>query len=253
MVQANLEGRKTTTRRIVDPQPIWNVDKDGNLYEGNHKGYVKVDGHPDWAHQFAHEFAKRKKGDLIWVRENFRVNSWVPDDGELTFRYEADGAVSPYLVVDDDESDCENFNRYWQQSCDDLLKAGYQPDKQELFHDYDYRALRLRPNIFLPKVAARIWLQVASVRVERLQDISEEDAKAEGIEAKETKLGPSYIDYNTGFCNGLLTAKECFRTLWQSINGGDSWQGNPWVWVISYNILSTTGKPYLTEKSAPNP
>jgi hypothetical protein len=260
MVQAILEGRKTITRRIVEPQPIWSVDQDGNLYEGNHKGYVKVDGHPDWPNQFAYQFARWKKGDLLWVREGFRVNSWVPDDAELTFRYEADGAISPYMMVDPEGIDCDRFNKYWEQSCDDLAKAGYEPGEDERYADYDCKALRLRPNIFMLKEAARIWLKVESIRVERLQDISEEDARAEGVK-------PAHCESNEGCPSSLCkekcaaigewwnylapdgegfpaySAKESFESLWKSINGTESWQANPWVWIISFKVLSTTGKP----------
>lgn len=74
-----------------------------------------------------------------------------------------------------------------------------------------------KPCTFMPKDAARIWLKITGVRVERLQDISEEDAKAEGIFAE--------------------SAKECFQTLWQSINGEGSWNDNPWVWVIEFERI----------------
>lgn len=74
-----------------------------------------------------------------------------------------------------------------------------------------------KPSIFMPKDATRIWLKITGVRVERLQDISKEDAKAEGIFAE--------------------SAKECFQTLWQSINGEGSWNDNPWVWVIEFERI----------------
>lgn len=244
MVQAILAGRKTMTRRIVKPQPIWNVDIDGNLFEGNHKGYVKVDGHPEWAHQFAREFAKWNVGDVLWVRENFRVNSWVHDDGEVNFRYEADGTVSPYIGFDDDET----FNRYWEQSCDDLLKAGYKSNDEERFEDYDYKALRLRPNIFLRKEAARIWLEVTDIRVERLNEIGEEDAMSEGIELVEYNCFRNYNDKDP--YQYLEDPIGSFRSLWQSINGDESWASNPFCWVISFRGLSTTGKPDLITSKA---
>lgn len=203
-----------------------------------------------------------KAGDLLWVRENFRVNSWVPDDGEVSFRYEADGAVSPLLVVDFEASDCEKFNKYWEQSCTDLAKAGYEPGEDERYAEYDYKALRLRPNIFLPKEASRIWLRVESVRVERLQDISEEDAIAEGVKPAhcETNQGcPSlnckeqcceignYWNYRAPDGEGFpaFSARSSFESLWESINGAESLKANPWVWVISFTVLSTTGKPDL--------
>lgn len=71
MVQAILDNRKTMTRRLIKPQPIDNIEVDGNFFEGNHKGYVKVDGHPNWREQFVHEFSKYKVGDVLWVRETF--------------------------------------------------------------------------------------------------------------------------------------------------------------------------------------
>lgn len=81
-----------------------------------------------------------------------------------------------------------------------------------------------KPSIFMPREAARILLEVTDVRVEKLQDISEEDAIAEGSNF-----------YGSGY--GLLTAKEIYETIWESINGKGSWDKNPWVWVITFKSL----------------
>ena len=79
-----------------------------------------------------------------------------------------------------------------------------------------------RPSIFMPKWAARIWLEITDVRVQRLQDISEEDAMAEGVD---------WRDY-AGLAS--KTARKLFADLWESINGKDSWHANPWVWVYEF-------------------
>lgn len=260
MVQAILAGRKTMTRRIMQPQPWYGSQIPGGPHfiypPGSGQRFnAVVSKNGSWLvmqesfqKRFS-EIAKWKIGDLLWVRENFRVNSWVPDDGEVTFRYEADGSVSKYVFFDDDD---ETINRYWQQSCDDLLKAGYKTNDEERFGDYDYKALRLRPNIFLPKVAARIWLEITDIRVERLQDISEEDAIAEGVEKRPGSNSSTRFDFKHYHWNHSydVDAKVSFRTLWEKINGPESWDANPWVWVISFKVLSTTGKPDLqTEKT----
>jgi hypothetical protein len=85
-----------------------------------------------------------------------------------------------------------------------------------------------RPSIFMPRAAARIFLRVTDVRAERLQDITEEDARAEGCS---TKI------LNDGWKNiGTLTARDEFITLWEHLNAkrGLGWDTNPWVWVISF-------------------
>lgn len=249
MVQAELEGRKTMTRRIVDvPDLIKAPDRFRFIGDSIGRDFprpaIKYDdriwyewqltnsNHASWV-----ERCRWKVGDLLWVRENFRVNSWVLDDWELTLRYEADGAVSPYICLNDEDG--ERFNKYWVQSCDDLLKAGYTTNEEERFEDYDFKALRLRPNIFLPKVAARIWLQVTDIRVERLQDISEQDAIAEGVEKRSGSDSLTRFDY-----------RHYYYDLWDKINGPESWQANPWVWVVSFKVLSTTGKPDLQNLKA---
>lgn len=105
-----------------------------------------------------------------------------------------------------------------------------------------------KPSIHMPKAAARIWLEVTDIRVERLQDISKEDAIAEGIEP----VADGYKNYmpklssTSQFC--WPTAYHSFQSLWESINGAESWDLNPWLWVVKFKVLSTTGHPHT-----PNP
>ena len=96
---------------------------------------------------------------------------------------------------------------------------------------------------FLPKELSRIWLKITNIKVERLQDISKEDAKKEGLLSKIMHDCSWYDDYkqpNT-FCH--YSPCESFRSLWISINGRESWEANPWVWAIEFEVISTTGKP----------
>lgn len=111
-----------------------------------------------------------------------------------------------------------------ESSCKNNTQTGwpYMYKASEETHYVNH--IKWKPSIHMPKAAARIWLEVTNVRAERLQDISEEDAKAEGIE--------SWID-----------AIDNFKQLWQSINGQENWEANPWVWVVEFKVLSTTGKP----------
>lgn len=86
-----------------------------------------------------------------------------------------------------------------------------------------------KPSIFMPKAACRIFLEITSIRVERLQDISEQDAKAEGTSPKEGIIFKRIERYD-----------EAFERLWISINGLESWDSNPWVWVIEFKQTAKT-------------
>ena len=102
--------------------------------------------------------------------------------------------------------------------------------------DQDAPVSKWTPSIHMPRWASRITLEVESVRVERLQDISEEDAIAEGIECWEERgvddAQDYYRDYITGgHCYNPIAS---YRSLWESINGPGSWEANPWVWVITF-------------------
>ena len=111
----------------------------------------------------------------------------------------------------------------------------------------DY-GIKWRPSIHMPRLASRITLEITGVRVERLQEISEADALAEGIKAI-TKDGGQTIKYGIPDADGFpgtddhgwawkdwqYCRRTAYRDLWQRINGPGSWDKNPWVWVIQFN------------------
>lgn len=97
------------------------------------------------------------------------------------------------------------------------------------------KSLVKKPSIFMPRWASRLTLEITGVRVERLQAISEDDAKAEGVRVRTD----CHEDYTRMYemANGVeMTpfAKDAFADLWQSINGAESWDANPYVWVVSF-------------------
>lgn len=190
MVRAILAGTKTQTRRIVKPQPIDNQQADGHFYAGDHSTSVMMDGHPRWREQFAFQAARWNAGDTLWVKETHRFQT------HEHIEYRADG--STHRVQD---------NAEWLRDKDISPKW--------------------KPSIFMPLWASRINLDVLAVRVERLQDITEEDAIAEGIEQL---TAGSLIYWNNYAYKGPNKAMdnlsdavcsepvESYRTLWNSIN-----------------------------------
>lgn len=93
-----------------------------------------------------------------------------------------------------------------------------------------------KPSIHMPKEAARIFLEVTNIRVERLRDISEDDAIAEGI--LKVSIAPFVHRFKNYLCeNKFIGPKESFKTLWIKINGEDSWKANPWVWVYEFKVV----------------
>ena len=98
----------------------------------------------------------------------------------------------------------------------------------------DRGGLLWRPSIHMPRWASRITLEVTGVRVERLQDISEADAYAEGIEQTDFIEEAEHQEPATGAPPG----RYAYRALWESINGPDSWTANPWVWAVEFKRIS---------------
>ena len=143
-----------------------------------------------------------KVGDLLYVRE-----TWNENDNKFYFR------ASP-----------DTLPRFIKNGISD--------------GDFKFEDCIWKPSIHMPKTAARIWLKITNVRVERLKDISKEDAVCEGV--FEIEKDEAYKDYmkESGSYAGPIGS---FFSLWESINGLDSLLANPWVWVVEFEVVSTTG------------
>lgn len=129
-------------------------------------------------------------------------------------------------------------------------KFHYKADMEDTF--------KFKPSIHMPKSASRIWEKITDIRVERLQDISEEDAIAEGIKpllasgaqlATHGRLYKHYTEHQEGIFGTGLKPVKSYETLWESINGDGSWDLNPWCWCITTEILSTTGKENISSSN----
>ena len=214
MVRAILEGRKTVTRRVVKPQPyIANVADDGMRYwnvSGAVGGRIRLE--PD----FLASCPYGQPGDRLWVRESF----WKNEDG-----------FKPTLLLGAKATQQVEYDA----SLNDL-------DREEL-RQFQYKR---KPSIHMPRWASRITLEVTGMRVERLQDISEEDALAEGLHRIE--IGSGYLDRYAATAASWQEAVEqqvttyedprnAFRDLWESINGAGSWNANPWVWAVEFKRI----------------
>jgi hypothetical protein len=108
----------------------------------------------------------------------------------------------------------------WAPHSDMPRSAIYRCDRGGDYQDNVTPNFRWRPSIFMPRWASRILLEITAVRIERLQDISNADALAEGVELR-----------------GEMRPWAIYRELWESINGRGSWEVNPWVWVIEFRVL----------------
>jgi len=139
----------------------------------------------------------------------------------------------------------EKFRPLYNCETGEFVRMDFYADMPAKFHQqYPHT---YKPSIHMPKAAARIWLQVEAVRVERLQDITYNDALAEGIQIDFVERS---LVSNRNLTNNqsLIGPVGDFQTLWQSINGPESWEQNPWVWVVSFKVLSTTGTNFSKPK-----
>lgn len=229
MMRALLDGRKTQTRRIVKAKPSDECPKD--MWPHALKDII------EWREQKGRWFGLMgwrslayadcpygEPGDRLWVREAIRlVPGQGPDDGtgRVLSAYEADGS---------------------------LTVADAWPWKRSYL-----------PPMFCPRGLSRMLLEVTSVRIERVQEISEEDAIAEGIEPPSSErdehdwsicpqcggtglydaIGPNLGVMPDTDCTKCDTHAKRYRYLWESINGPESWDVNPLVWVIEFKGLES--------------
>lgn len=221
-VRAILDGRKTQTRRALKTDLPF--DAPARFAPCDHpEGYGFFDTDERW-----HRCPFGRPGDRLWVREAFHWSGFT-EDGEVGVRYVADEAHSGLLAPDDAWLG-RSFEGAWVRWSEDMEAAGYTANPDDGFFEWT-RADRAEPTfvgrrvapMFLPRWASRITLEVASVRVERLQTITEADAKAEGVAPGETTDGD--LSHALGFID-----------TWDRLNAkrGHGWDENPWVWVVGF-------------------
>lgn len=194
MVRAILEGRKTQTRRVLRTQPLDVIPYQGELAGQRWVGLMQRD--PNKGLIFKCKYGQA--GDRLWVRETWQAQNGM---GKWWHEWPADDRTS------------ENWA--WTNP---VVPA------------YDLTPPRWLPSIHMPREACRLVLEVVSVRVERLQDISDEDCVAEGIDCLyEPDTNAPADHYN----------RQSFVYLWNTINAarGYGWPVNPWVWVIEFKLV----------------
>ncbi len=135
-----------------------------------------------------------RPGDRLWVRETHKISTGKVGDSQACVRYQADGDYQAKVLPQPEAIGPRTFDR-------------------------------TRPSIHMPRWASRILLEITDVRVERLQDISEQQALAEGVMSAERDIDPDGNGYSP---------VELFGGLWVKLNGMDSWSANPWVWVVEF-------------------
>jgi len=198
MVQAILNGNKTMTRRIIKQQPrntISSALKHPSVAIAKPGEYV-VDNNRTIICRYG------IPGDQLWVRETFF--SSLPD--------EILNATTGTPI-------------FYKADLNDLSRLSLQSLMQE--HGYKWK-----PSIHMTFAAARIFLKIIDIRIERLTDITEEDCISEGISMQ-------YLGFKRRFsfplCSeNFVSPKTAFNLLWEYVNGPGSWDANPWVWVIEF-------------------
>lgn len=193
MVRAILEGRKSQTRRAV-PDRLLEKYSDYDDYCSQVMP-TSVACKRDYEAEFFSAHCKYGvPGDRLWVRETF--NRTNPGGQNGIYYYKADDSFPTCL-------------------------GGGQYIGDEVW----------KPSIHMPRAASRILLEITDIRVQRLNDISGDDAKAEGFK------GNIWNDITARKCEKDYWAINWFRALWVSINGQLSWHKNPWVWCISFKVV----------------
>lgn len=215
MVRAILDGRKTVTRRVMKPQPMPSKSGGHHWPCKVHQSMLHVErelqnGEGCWCGLAEAACPYGQPGDRLWVRETWHVgkphDKTAPADILAPLLAEGRGITVLYTAGG------------WQSVGPAGREEPIYPDDQPL-PDW---AGKGRPSIHMPRWACRILLEITAVRVERLQDISDPGALAEGVSHSEMHSGDSLVDV--------------FARLWES-TGGD-WAANPWVWVVEFKRVT---------------
>ena len=153
-----------------------------------------------------------------------------------------DGFAWPWMYDGDRDADHWVLCPYGQPGSRMWVRESFCDARQAAAGRVLYRAsgdvaCRWKPSIHMPRFASRITLQITSVRVERLQDISEADAIAEGVTPKwEPGCSGRLMEAAGGF--SFRPAASAYADLWESLHGPGSWDANPWVWVVEFRRIN---------------
>ncbi|UDQ77708.1 hypothetical protein LJQ72_09215 [Pectobacterium brasiliense] len=210
MVRAILDGRKTQTRRVIKPQPFdrsqYRRDHQIEIISGRAENGDEIDGLYAYTKSTGGTWDAKcpfgQPGDRLWVRET----------SGLQVRRDALGGTGEFRV--------------YRASNPDAIR--YKTASGEI------APIKWVPSIHMPRYASRITLEITDVRVELLNNISEEDAQAEGVESLH---GGYWRHYQPEWTQHQLSAKGSFATLWKSIYGEENWNSNPWVWVTEFKQI----------------
>lgn len=200
MVRAILTGNKTQTRRVVNLNRHYQIEErdDGSLWPWMYDDDRASDS---W---LACPYGM--PGDRLWVKEQ-------------TIKVEDRGWIGPVYTESDEGRQAMDW--------------GYgEPDDPDHIPPH---AIKRRPSLFMTRAMSRITLEVTEVRVERLQDISEEDAIAEGVAPYQNHVGRFLSGHRPSL--NYPSAGAAYRDLWESINGKGSWDQNPWVYAVTFKRL----------------
>lgn len=201
VVRAILAGQKTQTRQVVKPQPV------GKLYS--------VNGGPEWAYP-----DPRDPDVPDWDRV---IRCPYGDVGNRLWVQEVWNAVNTRGVFWDEMKSLERPGQCWAT----VLYRALEEQSEDR-----YTGRYVRSNS-MPRALSRISLEITAVRVERVQDITEEDARAEGMKVVESHL---WRPLGSKEPMQPYTGRQRFSALWDAINEarGYSWESNPWVWVVEF-------------------
>jgi hypothetical protein len=209
MVAAILDGRKTMTRRVMKLKHLNGHEVKSIHKDGSGKGWIA------WSPR---EVSAEETAKLYPGEEGFKCPYGNP--GDILWVRET------WRFIDHSGTGIKYF-----------YKAG------ACKTDLNDRSINWKPSLFMPKDACRLFLEITNFRVERLQDINEADATAEGC-ISTAILNKEGDDY-TG-----LFASEHFHNLWESINGKESWKENPWLWVVEFKVSARND--YFTNQKVPS-
>lgn len=223
MVRAILEERKTQTRRVVNPQP------EPVAFAWRFKG--RDIGEKIWPQEVLQFCPYGQVGDRLWVREAFAAFVPLPD-------------VQYY------KTGIRKFEPINGGGFSAAREVVYRADGDDVTRPHPLNATsRWKPSIHMPRWASRLTLEITEIRVERLQEITDKEAIAEGVPPEQHARGEDDISiafvrthlYGIMGPFGVGWPRTRFAKLWSQINGPDSWDANPWVWVVSFRRVEEGG------------